>query len=59
MEVEAIQVETAAKVNLSLRVKTPDTSGMHPLLSLVIPSRNASLQLVGPDFADDALPPCH
>jgi len=32
---ETLQVEAPAKVNLSLRVKGPDASGMHPLLSLV------------------------
>lgn len=35
MNAEPLQVEAAAKVNLSLRVKGPDASGMHPLLSLV------------------------
>ncbi len=34
MEAE-LQVEAAAKVNLSLRIKAPDGSGLHPLLSLV------------------------
>jgi 4-diphosphocytidyl-2-C-methyl-D-erythritol kinase len=34
MEGESVRVEAAAKVNLSLRVKGPDGSGMHPLLSL-------------------------
>jgi 4-diphosphocytidyl-2-C-methyl-D-erythritol kinase len=34
MEAELL-VEAAAKVNLSLRVKAPDGSGLHPLLSLV------------------------
>lgn len=32
---EVLQVDAAAKVNLSLRVESPDASGMHPLLSLV------------------------
>jgi 4-diphosphocytidyl-2-C-methyl-D-erythritol kinase len=35
VEPEALDVEAAAKVNLSLRVKALDGSGMHPLLSLV------------------------
>lgn len=35
MEAEPLVVEAAAKVNLSLRIKAPDGSGMHPLLSLV------------------------
>jgi 4-diphosphocytidyl-2-C-methyl-D-erythritol kinase len=35
MEGETLEVEAAAKVNLSLRVKALDGSGMHPLLSLV------------------------
>ncbi|MGZ8784718.1 MAG: 4-(cytidine 5'-diphospho)-2-C-methyl-D-erythritol kinase [Acidimicrobiia bacterium] len=35
MEYEALQIEAAAKINLSLRVKALDSSGLHPLLSLV------------------------
>lgn len=35
MDAEMLRVEAPAKVNLSLRVKAPDASGMHPLLSLV------------------------
>ena len=34
MPVESCRVEAAAKVNLSLQVKSLDGSGMHPLLSL-------------------------
>lgn len=35
MQPESVEVEAAAKINLSLRVKAADGSGMHPLLSLV------------------------
>ena len=35
MEPDSLEVEASAKVNLSLRVKGLDGSGMHPLLSLV------------------------
>jgi len=35
VDVELLRVEAPAKVNLSLRVKGSDDSGMHPLLSLV------------------------
>lgn len=35
METESLEVEAAAKINLSLRVKAMDGSGLHPLLSLV------------------------
>ena len=35
METEPLVIEAAAKINLSLRVKGADASGMHPLWSLV------------------------
>ena len=35
MDAEPLVVEVAAKINLSLRIKSVDASGMHPLLSLV------------------------
>jgi len=64
MEAEAVRVEAAAKVNLSLRVKAADSGGLHPVLSLVqsidrrdrlrvAPAPEDALAIEGADLSSD------